>query len=114
MAKMTNEERAKLTGDDLWNNFNSHMDAVYSQLALEANTKNREVLFIDFNDSFEKELIENYTREQRDYLRNRVKTEYNEVDLSNALSSYKERLKNKYEEDLSVMDDIFFSNLDII
>lgn len=110
MAKMTNEERAKLTGEDLWNNFNSHMDAVYSQLALEANTKNREVLFIDFNDSFEKELIENYTREQRDYLRNRVKTEYNEVDLSNALSSYKERLKNKYEEDLSVMDDIFFSN----
>lgn len=110
MAKMTNEERAKLTGEDLWNNFNSHMDAVYSQLALEANTKNREVLFIDFNDSFEKELIENYTREQRDYLRNRVKTEYNEVDLPNALSSYKERLKNKYEEDLSVMDDIFFSN----
>ena len=110
MAKMTNEERAKLTDEDLWNNFNSHMDAVYSQLALEANTKNREVLFIDFNDSFEKELIENYTREQRDYLRNRVKTEYNEVDLPSALSSYKERLKNKYEEDLSVMDDIFFSN----
>lgn len=110
MAKMTNEERAKLSGEDLWNNFNSHMDAVYSQLALEANKKNREVFFIDFNDSFEKELIENYTREQRDYLRDRVKSEYNGVDLPNALSSYKESLKNKYEEDMSVIDDIFFSN----
>ncbi len=110
MAKMTNEERAKLTGEQLWDNFNSHMDAVYSQLALEANKKNREVLYIDFNDSFEKELIENYTREQRDYLRDRVKSEYNGVDLPNALSSFKESLKNKYEEDLSVMDDIFFSN----
>lgn len=110
MAKMTNEERAKLSGEDLWNNFNSHMDAVYSQLALEANKKNREVLFFDFNDSFEKELIENYTREQRDYLRDRVKSEYIGVDLPNALSSYKESLKNKYEEDMSVIDDIFFSN----
>ena len=110
MAKMTNEERAKLTGEQLWDNFNSHMDAVYSQLALEANKKNREVLYIDFNDSFEKELIENYTREQRDYLRDRVKSEYNGVDLPNALSSFKESLKSKYEEDLSVMDDIFFSN----
>lgn len=110
MAKMTNEERAKLTGEQLWDNFNSHMDAVYSQLALEANKKNREVLYFDFNDSFEKELIENYTREQRDYLRDRVKSEYNGVDLPNALSSFKESLKSKYEEDLSVMDDIFFSN----
>lgn len=110
MAKMTNEERAKLTGEQLWDNFNSHMDAVYSQLALEANKKNREVLYFDFNDSFEKELIENYTREQRDYLRDRVKSEYNGVDLPNALSSFKKSLKSKYEEDLSVMDDIFFSN----